>query len=119
MFCKIVITDSTYTTINGTVLTRNAPMTCKTQDLIYCLICDNCKKEYLGETGIQINERTNLHRNQIKHEKYGKLNVCKHIRTCSNEQFKIFPFHKCYKSCHIYREEMEWKYREEVRPGLH
>ena len=47
------------------------------------------------------------------------MKVCKHIKTCANEQFKIFPFHKCYKSCHVYREEMEWKFREEVRPELH
>ena len=37
-------------------------MNCKTPDLIYLLICKNSSGEYVGETGIQINERTNLHR---------------------------------------------------------
>ena len=81
-FCQLVITSSTYTTKNGTLLKRNQPMCCKTMDLIYVLICQKCKGEYVGETGVTINERTNLHRSQIIHEKYRKLKVSQHIFHC-------------------------------------
>lgn len=121
LFCKEnVISTESYKTCNGTTLKRNANMTCKTQDLIYLLVCAGCKKEYIGETGVSINQRTNLHRSHVKHEHYGKLKVSKHIRTCEQkQQFHVFPFYKCNKGCHLYREEMEWKWREEVRPELH
>ena len=93
-FCQLVITSSTYTTKNGTLLKRNQPMCCKTMDLIYVLICQKCKGEYVGETGVTINERTNLHRSQIIHEKYRKLKVSQHIFHCSNGLFNIFPYYK-------------------------
>ena len=120
-FCtENVIPDPTYTTLNGTKLVRNEKMSCKTQDLIYCLVCDGCKKEYIGETGRTIAERTNLHRSQINIEKYRKLTVSKHVNSCGNgNKFKIFPFHKCSKGDHIYREEVEGRFRAIVRPDLH
>ena len=64
-FCtENVIPDPTYTT----KLVRNSTMSCKSQDLIYCLVCEGCKKEYIGEMGRPIAERTNLHRCQINIE---------------------------------------------------
>jgi len=119
IFCTIVISDDSYTTKNGTVLTRNQAMSCKSMDLLYVLICNNCKEEYVGETGVAINERTNLHRSQIITEEYRNLKVSKHIHRCGNNEFQIFPFHKCYKQCHIYREEMESHYRSIIEPKLH
>ena len=78
-----------------------------------------CKEEYIGETGCQINLRTNLHRNQIENEKYSQIKASRHIHTCGNNKFKMFPFHKCFKRCQIYREEVEEKYRKLVKPKLH
>ena len=118
-FCQLVITSSTYTTKNGTLLKRNQPMCCKTMDLIYVLICQKCKGEYVGETGVAINERTNLHRSQIIHEKYRKLKVSQHIFHCSNGLFNIFPYYKCFKQCHIYREQQELRIRKLIDPNLH
>ena len=118
-FCKIVLDQDSYTTKNGYTLTRNYKMTCKSRDLIYLIICEGCYEEYLGETGCQINERTNLHRNQIETPKYAQIKASKHIHECGNNKFKIFPFHKCFKQCHIYREEFEQKYRKLVQPKLH
>ena len=114
-----VIENNKYMTENGTVLTRNYNMTCKTMDLIYLLICMSCKGEYCGETGIQINERINLHRNQISNDKYRKMAVCKHVNECGNNKFYIFPFHKCFKQDHVYRETLELFYREQIQPRLH
>ena len=57
-------------------------MNCKTQDFNY-LLGGN------GETGIPINLRTNLQRNQIENDNYGTMKVCKHIKTCANGKFSI------------------------------
>ena len=120
IFChENVISENTYTTKNGTVLKRKMPMDCKTMDLIYLLVCSKCEEEYLGETGCTISERTNLHRSQIKNEKYRKLKVSKHIHECGGDKFKMFPFYKCTQQSHIYREEMEMKFRKLVCPKLH
>ena len=120
IFChENVISENTYTTKNGTVLKRKMPMDCKTMDLIYLLVCTKCEEEYLGETGCTISERTNLHRSQIKNEKYRKLKVSKHIHECGGDKFKMFPFYKCTQQSHIYREEMEMKFRKLVCPKLH
>ena len=119
VFCTIAIKENTYTTKNGTILKRNQSMSCKSMDLIYLLVCKNCKEEYCGETGAQINDRANLHRSQAKNEQYRNLNVSKHIHQCAEGQFLIFPFHKCFNQCHYYREAMELHYRELIKPKLH
>ena len=90
--CKIAITESTYRTLNGTLLKRNFNFSCKTKDLIYLVICNNCKKEYVGETGDEVHMRMNTHRNQMIIEIYRKLKVSKHINFCSQNKFTIFPF---------------------------
>ena len=117
--CENVITDKSYTTKNGTILKRNANMNCKSKDLIYVLICGTCNMEYIGETGIKLNERMNLHRSQMTNPRYRILNVSKHLNDCGNNNFKVFPFLKCYKNCNIYREETEKHWRDIVQPGLH
>ena len=117
--CPCVITSPTYTTVNGTKLKRNRDMTCKSDDLIYCLTCNGCNSEYIGETGGQLNYRMNLHRNQIKHTKYRTLKVSKHINECGQGQFNVYPFHKSFKQCHIYREELENNFRKNIKPALH
>ncbi|KAL5255370.1 hypothetical protein ACHWQZ_G014702 [Mnemiopsis leidyi] len=121
--CKLctlnVIPDKTYTTKNGTKLTRRTNMNCKTRDLIYMLICPTCKKEYIGETGIQLNSRMNLHRNQMNNPQYRILNVSKHLNYCGNNNFKVFPFLKCHQNCYINREETEKHWRNIVQPELH
>ena len=117
--CPNTITDVKYTTINGTCLKRNAPFSCQTTDIIYCLVCKKCKAEYIGETGDPLNIRMNGHRNQIKHECYRKLKVSKHINSCSNGEFQIFPFFKCRNHDHLFREAMEKHFRRLAKPQLH
>ena len=121
--CKLctlnVIPDKKYTTKNGTTLERRTNMSCKTKDLIYVLICPTCKEEYIGETGIQLSSRMNLHRSQMTNPNYGILNVSRHLNDCGNNNFLVFPFIKCNKNCHIYREETEKHWRDIVQPGLH
>ena len=117
--CPAVIKAKTYVTKNETVLKRNAKMSCKSRDLLYLLICKTCRGEYCGETGVYLNLRTNLHRNQIEDSLYRKMKVSHHIHRCGKDDFEIFPFLKFDKNCHIYREEMEKHFREIIKPKLH
>ena len=61
----------------------------------------------------------NTHRNQIEDEEYRKLKVSRNIHFCSDDQFEIFPFHKCFQNCNIYREEVEEYYRKLIKVELH
>ena len=119
MLCQQVILGQSYTTKTGKNIKCNSNMNCKTRDLIYLLICKNCKSEYVGETGTELNKRMNLHRNQIKNPDYRKLKVSRHISECGRNEFLVFPFQKCSKSCNIYREELELKFRGKIKPSLH
>ena len=119
MLCKQVIHEKSYKTKTGVILERDFNMSCKTKDLIYLLICKKCLDEYVGETGNELNLRTNVHRNQIEIPEYRKLKVSQHIHECSENKFLIFPYKKCFKSCFIYREELEMKIRNRINPQLH
>lgn len=117
--CPAVIKAKKFVTKNGTVLTRNKSMSCKSRDLMYLLICKTCRGEYCGETGDFLNLRMNLHRNQIEDSLYRKMRVSHHIHRCGKDEFEIFPFLKFHQNCHIYREEMEKHFRQIIKPELH
>jgi hypothetical protein len=46
---------------------------CKTQNLIYGLVCKKCQKWYVGETGMKLHSRVNGHRAAIKRLERGQL----------------------------------------------
>ena len=123
--CPVTITNSTYRCKNGTTLQRNSTMDCKSRDLVYMIICSNCENEYIGETGQTLNKRMNLHRSDIENiNKPTKLQVSKHLKECAADlhtkfKFKIFPFHKCQKQSHYYREVLERDFRKLAAPSLH
>ena len=117
--CKQIIDKETHETKNGTILKRNEKMTCKSRDLIYCLICPTCKEEYIGETGSPLNIRMNLHRNQIEVPEYRNLPCSKHLYFCGKSKFNIFPFFKCKSNSNIFREAAEKHFQDLVEPLLH
>lgn len=93
-------------------------MNCRSKNLIYLIICDNCSQFYVGETSIALNLRVNLHRNHINNENYGFLNVSLHIRNCG-KSFKIIPFYKIPDSYSTFlRRKMEWFFIKMLLPEL-
>ena len=58
-------------------------MDCSSQNLIYALICGNCKKTYIGETGDVLRNRVRVHRQQIDNPSLMNLKVSHHISQCS------------------------------------
>ena len=61
-------------------------MDCSSQNLIYALICGNCKKKtYIGETGEILRNRVRVHRQQIDSPSLMNLKVSHHIKTYIGE----------------------------------
>ena len=75
--------------------TLKSPISCGSCNLIYVIVCFGCNGEYIGETGTnkqQLRDRVRVYRQHIRQPQYQQLKVERHLRTCSNGQFKIFPF---------------------------
>ena len=87
-------------------------MDCSSQNLIYALICGNCKKTYIGETGDVLRNRVRVHRQQIDNPSLMNLKVSHHISQCSkhlqkNDKFQIIPIYKIKKDDTNLRRQME------------
>ena len=63
-------------------------MDCSSQNLLYALICGNCKKTYIGETGDVLSNRVRVHRQQIDNPSLMNLKVSHHISQCSKHVHK-------------------------------
>ena len=87
-------------------------MLSSSQNLIYALICGNCKKTYKGETGDVLRNRVRVHRQQIDNPSLMNLKVSHNISQCSkhvqkNDKFQIIPIYKIKKMIRIYVDK--WK----------
>ena len=67
---------------------------CESSNLVYVVICQECKEEYIGETGYLVKEREDIYRKHIRQPKYQQLAVEEHLRTCVDGRFHMFPFFK-------------------------
>ena len=71
--------------------------TCDSLNLIYVIICDTCKKEYIRETGegkTKLRDRVRVYRKHIRQPYYQQLKVEGHLRICGNIKFRTFPLHQ-------------------------
>ena len=82
--------------INNSFLLKNS-FNCESSNLIYVVICEGCKKEYIGETGCLVKERINIYRQHIRLSQYQQLAVKEHLRTCGNRKFYMFLFPRFFK----------------------
>lgn len=103
---------------NGKNFKIKANMTCKTKNLIYCIICTNCKEEYVGQTGNSLSERVRIHKQQIRQPEYRQIPLSEHLEVCAGGKFKIFPFYKCQQDNEEYRKETERKFIKLFQPKL-
>ena len=75
-------------------------MTCDNRNLIPVVICQTCKEEYIGETGIgdsQLRDRVTIYRQHIREKtEYEKRKVERHLRTCSKGNFTSFTYFRFY-----------------------
>ena len=79
--------------INKTFLLKNS-FNCESSNLIYVVISQGWKEEYIGETGCLVKERINIYRQHIRQPQYQQRAVEEHLRTCGDGKFHMFPFFK-------------------------
>ena len=63
-----------------------------TSPVIYALICGNCKKIYIGQSGDILRNRVRVHRQQIDNPSLMNLEVSLHISQCSKHVQKHDKF---------------------------
>ena len=96
----------------------NESMSCKTENVIYVLFCNNCPKTYIGETGQKLCTRTAEHRCHILNAAYRKLEVSHHVFECAGHlpiPFCIMPIFKMPLNCtQIERESKELFFQKKI-----
>ena len=92
--CSIIITGVGINLKNGKTWNVKYQMNCKSHNVIYVLICTQCRSFYVGQTE-NLRHRVTLHRQQINNPEYCHLAVSEHIRKCSNGNFQIMPIYQC------------------------
>ena len=63
-------------------------------NLIFVVICDTCKEEYIGDTRegkTKVRDRVRVYRQHIRQPQYQQLKVEEHLRVCGNGEFWVFP----------------------------
>lgn len=116
--CDILIECSTFTFKNDFTFTVRTNMNCKSSNVIYSVICNNCNEFYIGQTGNELRKRMTVHRQQSRTEHLRFLNVSKHIHDCSNDEFRVFPLYQMYSSDVIKRESKEAELIKLLKPKL-
>ena len=79
--------------VKKTFLLKNC-FNCGSSNLIYVVICQRCKVEYIGERDCLVKERINIYRQHVRQPQYQQLAVEQHLRTCGDGKFHEFPFFK-------------------------
>ena len=79
--------------VNKTILLKKS-FNCENSNLIYVFICQECKDEYIGETGCLVKKQINIYRQHIRQPQYQQLSIEEHLRTCEEGKFHMFPFFK-------------------------
>lgn len=103
--CNLIVECQFHQFENGKTHKITTHLNCNSTYVIYAIICQNCPRTYIGECK-NLRTRTNLAINQIKHERYRKLDVSHHIFTCGKGNFKLIPFFQS-KDILIERKTME------------
>ena len=75
-------------------------------------------KEYIGQIGGQLKERLIIYRERIQQPEYEKIEVQRHLWSCANGIFKIFPFFKMKENNKILRECYEDHFIKKFKPEL-
>ena len=105
--CPYIHVGETMEIPSGQSLFANADMTCKSENLVYCIKCSGCGEVYIGQTGNSLLERNRVHKQQIRQPEYRKIPLSNHLQQCSRGLYKIFPFYKLNVNCDIKREIKE------------
>ena len=108
--CKYLLINDHCTFKNVKITVKlNYSFTCDSFDLIYVVICDTCKEEYIGEIGegkTKLRERVKVYRQHMRQPQYEQLQVKGHLRVGGNGGFRIFPLFQM----HSQNTNLKWSY---------
>lgn len=96
----------------------NSSMTCRTKNLIYCIMCGGCGQYYIGETGTTLRTRIRVHKQQILHPEYRKIKGCKNLDICGKGHFTVIPLYNFYSDNVVERRETEKHFIQTLKPSL-
>ena len=57
-------------------------MDCTSQNLVYCIKCSGCGKDYIGQTRDQLKNRMTVHRQQINNPETRQIKLSEHLKLC-------------------------------------
>ena len=103
--------------VNKTVLLKNS-FNCESSNLIYIVIFQGCKEEYIGETGYLVKERINIYRQHVRQPHFTQLAVVEHLRTFGDGKFHMFPFFKILQENKPLRKSYEDYFIDKFKPLL-
>ena len=120
--CNIIVEGDEHTFNNGEKFKFKSNMTCDSTNVIYCIICQGCNAEYIGETK-SLRHRMNLHKEQTKNARHRILNVNRHIWECAmkknvNPAFKFLPMYHVYAKDDAFRLHKEELFITKFKPAL-
>lgn len=116
--CKLLVPQQSYTFKTGFKFTVKNSMNCKSRNVIYCIICDNCQELYIGQTGDELRNRMTVHRQQIRSAELRFLPVSRHLHDCAGGSFKVFPLYQMFGNDIIAREQKEKLFINLIKPKL-
>ena len=67
-----------------------ADMNCASNNLIYCITCNGCNSQYIGQTGDTVRSRVRVHKQQIAHKEFRMLGMSEHISVCGKNKTPDF-----------------------------
>jgi hypothetical protein len=90
--CPFMQTSQSITFRSGMKFHVNSNMTCKSENLPYCMTCPTCGENYIGRTGNKLTDRVRVHKQQIRDPTLPNTPCSGHFDSCGNGHFRIFPF---------------------------
>ena len=103
--------------VNKTFMLKNF-FNCESSNLIYVVICQGCKEEYIGETGCLVKEWISIYRQHIRQLQYQLLAAKEHLCTCGDRKFHIFSFFKILQENKLLRRFYEDFFIDKFKPLL-
>lgn len=93
--CSNLVEGQSYKSKSGHTFKVKFPMSCDVKNIVYLLICNGCKEEYIGETN-DLRKRMTVHRQHIRDPRVRILKVSEHIDSCCRKEpkFNVFPIFK-------------------------
>lgn len=67
-------------------------MSCKSKNLLYCITCNNCGEDYIGQTGTY---RPHARPSPTDNDPSTRNTPCsEHFDNCARGDYQVFPFYK-------------------------